>query len=352
MMERAMLTIDGSMGEGGGQVLRSSLALALLSSTPFRITNIRAGRSRPGLMRQHLMAVNAATVIGDAETSGSEVGATELIFRPKSIRGGTHTFAIGGAGSSTLVFQTILYPLLLGATSTSTITFEGGTHNPMAPPLDFLRRAFLPVLARMGGRVDIAFERYGFYPVGGGRWTASIHPAPSLGRLELLERGAVSACTATALVAQIPASVAMRELEALAALLGWDAAACRPTMIANSPGPGNALLAFVESENVTEVFTAFGERGVSAEDIAKKLAPEVTRYLTAGVPIGEHLADQLVLPMALGCGGVVRTVALTEHCRTQIDLARLFLDTQITVVAEADDVCRIEVRGVTPHPST
>jgi RNA 3'-terminal phosphate cyclase (ATP) len=338
-----MLTIDGSMGEGGGQVLRSSLAFSLRTSTPFRIANIRAGRTRPGLMRQHLVAVNAATRIGDAEVSGAELGSREVVFRPKSIRTGDHTFSTGGAGSTTLVFQTILYPLLLGTEGASTITLEGGTHNPMAPPFHFLERAFLPVLARMGGHVEVGFERYGFYPAGGGRWTATIRPAATLQRLELLERGEVRARTATALLAQIHPSVAMRELDTFARALEWDRAWCRPMMIEGSHGPGNALLATVESEHVTEVFTAFGERGVRAEALATSLAREVAGYLSAGVPVAEHLADQLLLPMALGCGGVFRTVHPSAHCRTQMDLARLFLGVETKTQEEANGAWRVEV---------
>jgi len=169
---------------------------------------------------------------------------------------------VGGAGSTTLVFQTILFPLMLGAKEPSVVTFEGGTHNPMAPPVPFLERAFLPVLDRMGGRVDVTFERYGFYPAGGGRWTATIYPAATLERLELLHRGEVRARSATALVAQIPPAVAVREIDTLSTALGWDRAWSRPHMIENSHGPGNALLATVESQHVTEVFTGFGERGV------------------------------------------------------------------------------------------
>lgn len=338
-----MLTIDGSMGEGGGQVLRSSLAFSLLASTPFRITNIRAGRARPGLMRQHLVAVGAAAQIGSAEVSGAEMGSTELVFHPKAIRAGDHTFSVGGAGSTTLVFQTILYPLMLGATAPSTITFEGGTHNPMAPPVHFLERAFLPVLARMGGRVEVRFDRYGFYPAGGGRWTATIHPTSTFEPLELLHRGDVHTRSATALVAQIPPSVAVRELETLSIALGWDRAWCRPTMIENAHGPGNALLAIVESEHVTEVFTGFGERGVRAESIAAAVAREVTRYLAAGVPVGEHLADQLLLPMVLGRGGAFRTVKPSAHCLTQIELAKLFLGVHAAVTDEGEGAWRVEV---------
>jgi len=335
-----MLTIDGSMGEGGGQVLRSSLAFSLLSGTPFRVTSIRAKRSRPGLMRQHLTAVNAATQIGDAEVSGAELGSTELVFRPKAVRAGDYTFAIGGAGSTTLVFQTILYPLMLGAKTASTVTFEGGTHNPMAPPVSFLERTFLPVLARMGGRVDVSFERYGFYPAGGGRWTATIHPASSL---ELLERGDVLTRSVTALVAQIPPSVGLRELDTLSVALGWDRALGRITMIKEAHGPGNALMATVESEHVTEVFTGFGERGVRAEAIAEKLAREVLLYLAANVPVGEHLADQLLPAMTLGHGGAFRTVRPTAHCRTQVALSKLFLGVDAAVKEETDTIWRVEV---------
>jgi len=340
-----MLTLDGSMGERGGQLLRSSLALSLLTSTPFRITNIRAGRARPGLMRQHLVAVNAATEIGEADVRGAEIRSTDVTFHPKAIRGGDYTFAIGSAGSTSLVFQTILFPLLLGGASSSTITFEGGTHNPMAPPFDFLKRTFLPLLARMGGHVESELIRYGFYPAGGGRWSATIHPARKLERLDLLDRGNVRATHATALVAQLPPSIAMRELDTLAHALGWDRAVCRPTMTQDSQGPGNALLATIESEHVTEVITGVGQRGVRSEAVAAAVAREVARYLKAGVPVGEHLADQLLLALALGAGGTFRTLKPSAHCQTQMELLRIFLGTSVTAVEEAEDVWRIEVPG-------
>jgi RNA 3'-terminal phosphate cyclase (ATP) len=354
-----MLVIDGSVGEGGGQILRSALALSLLTGTAFRIMNIRAGRSRPGLMRQHLMAVNAAAQVGDAETSGAEIGSKELVFSPKSlcdshehvprgyprgVRSGDYTFAIGGAGSTTLVFQTVLYPLLLGAKTSSTLKLEGGTHNPMAPPIDFLQHAFLPQLSRMGARVEIDFTRHGFYPAGGGAWSVAIQPLEKFSRLDLMERGEIRSRRASALVAQIPGSVAIRELDALAKQLDWDRDECRPLMIQNSHGPGNALVATVQSEHITEVFTAFGERGISAEKVAQNLADEVTRYLKSKVPVGEHLADQLLLPMALGEGGSFRTLKPTEHCRTQASLIQMFLGSSILMHEESADVWRVDVQ--------
>lgn len=340
-----MIVIDGSMGEGGGQVLRSSLALSLLTSTPLRMSKIRAGRARPGLMRQHLMAVHAAATISGAEVLGAELGSTELELRPGALRAGDYRFAIGGAGSTTLVLQTILLPLLLGTTEPSTVQLEGGTHNPMAPPFDYLERCFLPLLARMGARVDVSLERHGFYPAGGGAWTATVHPASRLARLELLERGEIRVRTASALCASISGSIGVRQVTALSAALGWERQHCLPRMVSGTRGPGNALIATVGSEHVTEQFTGFGERGVSSEQVAARVVEEIARYLAAGVPVGEHLADQLLLPMALGEGGCFRTLAPSLHCRTQLELLQQFLGTRATAVEESPDVWRIDVAG-------
>ena len=340
-----MLTIDGSMGEGGGQILRSALALSLVTSLPFCITNIRRGRAKPGLMRQHLAAVRGAAAIGSAEISGDALASTELVFRPSTVRGGAHAFATGGAGSTTLVFQTVLYPLLLATDEPSTLEFEGGTHNPMAPPFDFLEGAFLPQLARMGGHVPVVLERCGFFPAGGGAWSATITPVRSFSHLELLERGAIREMRARALVSRVPTSVAVRELDTLTTALGWDRASGRPTVIENGHGPGNVLVATVESEHVTEVFTGFGDRGVRAEAVATGVAVEARRYLASSVPVFEHLADQLLLPMALGEGGVFRTVRLTDHSTTHLVLLDMFLGTKSRVVEESADVVRVEVTG-------
>jgi RNA 3'-terminal phosphate cyclase (ATP) len=349
-----VIVIDGSMGEGGGQVLRSSLALSLVTSTPLRISKIRAGRARPGLMRQHLLAVQAAAAISDAEVSHAELGSTELSFQPRGVRAGDYRFAIGSAGSTTLVFQTILLPLLLCADAPSTLSFEGGTHNPLAPPFDFVESVYLPLLARMGAKVDVAIVSHGFYPAGGGEWTALVHPCAQLSRLDLLERGAIRALSARALCASLPGSVGVRQVDALVSALGWERKNCRPEQIARSRGPGNALLASVESDHVTELFAGFGERGVPAETVAERVAGEARRYLDAGVPVGEHLADQLLLPMALGAGGAFRTLPPSLHCTTQLDLLELFLGHRATATQEASDVWRVDVpsrRSDAPGPS-
>ncbi len=338
----AMLEIDGARGEGGGQVLRSSLALSLITGTPFRIVNIRAGRKRPGLMRQHLTAVQAAADVGGARVAGAEVGSRDLTFEPRTIRAGDYHFSVGTAGSATLVLQTV-FPALALAQGPSTMTVEGGTHNPMAPPFDFLARAFLPLIERMGPRCQAVLERPGFYPAGGGRFRASVEPAPAFGRLDLRERGEIRRRGATAVVAQLARSIAERELRQVRDRLGWDPSTLHIEHVVDAVGPGNVVTVEIESEHVTELFTGFGERGVSAERVGAEVADEARDYLAAGVPVGRHLADQLLLPMALGQGGVFRTVKPSGHTRTHVELLRTFLGTDIQVREAGERAWDVEV---------
>ena len=185
-----MLVIDGAMGEGGGQILRSALALSLCLNKPFRITNIRANRDKPGLRPQHLVAVQAAAKIADAKVDGATKSSQLLEFIPGSIKPGEYSFDIGTAGSTTLVLQTIL-PALLTAAQPSTIQLHGGTHNPLAPPFDFFQQAFVPLLNRMGPRIKTHLQRPGFYPVGGGIVAVTIEPVAKLQPLKIVERGAL-----------------------------------------------------------------------------------------------------------------------------------------------------------------
>ncbi len=339
-----MLTLDGSTGEGGGQILRTSLALSMVTGQPFRVFSIRARRARPGLMRQHLCAVRAAAEVSGATLSGDEIGSKELVFTPSAPRAGTYHFAIGSAGSATLVLQTVL-PALLLTKGHSTVVLEGGTHNPMAPPWDFLDRSFFPMLRRLGAKITGELTSYGFYPAGGGRVEVSIEGGADLGELVLPERGSLVKTQLRGLVSQISGAVAVREVESFLAEVPWERSCGRPEVIRNSPGPGNALVADLECEHVTEVFTAFGERGVPAESVGQRLANEVKRYLNAGVPVGEHLADQLLLPMSLGKGGTFRTLAPSDHTRTQAEVIRAFLGTEIRFRSAAEDDVLVEVPG-------
>lgn len=337
-----MLTIDGSQGEGGGQMLRTSLALSMVTGAPFRMANIRARRSKPGLMRQHLTALQAATAVSNADVSGAAVGSTEITFRPGKVRGGDYSFSVGTAGSATLVLQTIL-PALLLADARSTLALEGGTHNPMSPPFDFLVRAFLPLIGRMGPRVEAVLERPGFYPAGGGRFRVTVEPTTSLQPIELLARGELRARRASAVVASLPRAIAERELRVIEERLGWDRACLQSKVIPNAQGPGNVVIIELESEHVTEVFTSFGERGVSAEKVARSAAAEAADYLHSGVPIGPHLADQLLLPLALAGGGAFRTMEPSLHARTQADVIRMFLGTAVAMDLADDGAWHVAV---------
>ena len=328
-----MVTIDGSYGEGGGQILRTSLALSLVTGKSFSIHNIRAGRKKPGLMRQHLTAVNAAAEIGQAAIVGNRIGSPAFAFEPGRIKPGNYHFAIGSAGSCTLVFQTIL-PALLIVGEPSEIILEGGTHNPFAPPFDFLDKAFLPVINRMGPQVDAVLEKPGFYPAGGGRFRVSINPA-GLNRLDLLERGNIVNKTARASVANLSVNIANRELKVVRQYLKWDRERLKAVEVENSQGPGNILTVEIESKNITEVFTGFGERSVSAETVAKRAVKSVQEYLAINVPVGRYLADQLMIPMALAGGGKFRTLSPTKHTTTNAEIIKKFLDVEV-IIKECD----------------
>ena len=242
-----MIDLDGSQGEGGGQILRTSLTLSMITGTPFRVTNIRANRAKPGLMRQHLVAVQAAAAICGGEVSRAEVGSQSLEFRPGRIKPGSYNLPIGTAGSSTLVLQTLI-PALLYADKPSTVLVSGGTHNPMAPPVQFLQRAYGRVLDLMGAKVDIQLRRYGFYPAGGGEVIATIEPCTQLRQIELLERGKLRKAYAEAVVAGLRAAIAERELLLIAERLGWTGEQLRVIELPRDQGPGNAVLATLDHD--------------------------------------------------------------------------------------------------------
>jgi len=338
------IEIDGSQGEGGGQILRSALTLSLVTGRPFRLHRIRARRVKPGLLRQHLTAVRAATTIGAAEVTGDELGSTELVFTPGSVSHGEYTFAVGSAGSVTLVLQTVLWPLLL-APGRSRLTFEGGTHNPMAPPFEFIAEVFLPLLRRMGAKVDATLVRHGFYPAGGGSFHVDIEGGHPLGPLEIFTRGAVVRRKARALLAHLPKSIGDREIRVVRNELGLEREEVRVVDV-DSAGPGNALMVWIEAENCTELFCAFGERRVSAEQVAARLVAEVRAHLEADAPVGPHLADQLLIPLALVGRGGYQSYALTGHTLTNMEILSRFLPVKFTVTDEGGGRSRVEA-----HPA-
>lgn len=323
-----MLKIDGSFGEGGGQIVRSALALAIVTGKPVRIEKIRAGRKKSGLLRQHLTAVRAASEICGARVEGDEIGSNALSFTPGPVAAGEYYFAIGTAGSTTLVLQTILIPLLMADTA-SRVTLEGGTHNPLAPPFEFLAKAYLPLVNRMGPKVTAQLRRHGFFPAGGGCIVVDIEPTGAMRGIELTERGPAKRRKARALVAHLPRQVGEREARVVCERLGWSEAECEVSQTNGSSGPGNVVMIELAYENVTEVFTGFGEAGRAAETVATEAVEECRRYLNASAPAGEHLTDQLLLPLAVAGNGAFVSTGLTPHALTHIELIRQFLNVEI-----------------------
>ncbi len=324
-----MIEIDGSMGEGGGQILRSALGLSMVTGKPFRVEKIRANREKPGLMRQHLTAVNAAAAVCGATVDGAAIGASELTFTPAKVKPGEYHFATGSAGSTTLVLQTIL-PALLAAREPSTVTLEGGTHNPYAPPLDFLTKSFLPLVNRLGPNVTITPDRFGFYPTGGGRFTVRIEPPKKWSTITLDDRGRTIQRCCEVVIAKLPRLIADRELAVVRAGTGWDDEDCYTILeLPEDQGPGNVVMIDVVHEHVTNVFTGFGVRGVRAEAVADGVTEEAVKFIAADVPVGEHLADQLMIPFAVAGGGSFVTMPLTPHATTNMEVIQMFLDLPI-----------------------
>lgn len=329
---RLPVDIDGSSGEGGGQILRTSLALAIITGRKLRMKRIRAGRKRPGLQRQHIACVEAAVQLCGAQTTPLEVGASELTFTPGTEWPEEIRVDIGTAGSTTLVLQTILVPALTAKHPIRAV-ITGGTHNPLAPPFEFLDRVFLPPLRKMGADVTLTLEKYGFMPAGGGRIVVEIKPS-KLKPIQLVEAGKIVARRATAIIASLPRHVGEREIACAQERLDQP-----KTEILEFPkdGPHNVFMAEVELESgARELVTSHGRKGYPAEDVADDALDELEDYLEAGVPVGEHLADQLLLPMAVAGGGKFRTIApLSQHAMTNIDTIRAFLDVPIRVEPDA-----------------
>lgn len=350
MAAAEIIPIDGSQGEGGGQILRTSAGLSAVSGKSIRIERIRAGREKPGLMRQHLTAMKAAAEICDAKMIGAELGSQTLQFHPGKVRPGFYELRVGTAGSATLVLQTIL-PALIQADAPSEIVIEGGTHNQWAPPFDYLERAFLPLLNRMGPTVEAKLQRHGFFPAGGGRIHVSIQPAGTLTGFMILERGAAVSKSARVLISNLPRNIAEREAERLVCRLGLQ-----PEEVAIDPvtatGPGNIVFAELAYEHVTELATGFGRVGTSAEHVAEETVQQIREYLKSSAPVGEYLADQILLPLAMSAaqpstvhakrGGSFRTHRLSRHTTTHIDILQTLLPVKIEVTEmDADRVVTV-----------
>ncbi len=343
-MSEAPLELDGSFGEGGGQLLRSALALSLVTGRPFLMTRIRARRRRPGLARQHLAAVRAAATLGAARVTGASLGSQRLCFEPTGLNGGEHRFEIGSAGSAILVLHTLL-PALLHAPRAARITVVGGTHNPQAPPFEHFAEAFLPLLQRMGAHAQATLERPGYHPRGGGVVHLETRPGP-LAPLVLGARHGPVQLSAEARVAGLPEHIARRELATLAQHLRLPPSALRLRQEPAAWGPGNVCLVRARSPQVTEVFSAFVPRGLPAGAVATAAATATRRYLDSRAAVGTHLADQLMLPLALAGGGRLLVPPPDGHVLANRYVIEAFLPAiRIRLQAQGPQCWRLEVES-------
>lgn len=323
-----MITLNGQ--NGGGQILRTALSLSMITGKAFHIKNIRGLRKKPGLMRQHLTCVLAASEISNASTDGAELGSTELLFNPQKITAGEYHFKIGTAGSTSLLAQTMI-PALFHADTESTITLEGGTHNPLAPSASFLEHIFFPQLKRMGVEINMKLHQHGFVPAGGGRVELTITPKNKLLPLHLIERGGELSRQILCHVAHLDEGIAEREIKTLTEHLAWDQNCSKTINADDASCSGNCLSAIIHYDNISECVTTYGAYGKSSERIAKTVAKSMNNYIKSDAVVGHHLADQLLLPMALAGSSSLITTKPSNHILTNINTIQSFLDVSIEV---------------------
>lgn len=342
-MKDVVLKIDGSHGEGGGQILRSALTLSMLTGQAIEINQIRAGRSRPGLMRQHLTAVRASAEISNAQMQGDALKSQSLHFVPGEIKGGDYHFEVGTAGSTMLVLQTILLALA-HADETSRVVIEGGTHAMMAPPFDFISRVYLPMLGTLGVKATATLERYGFYPAGGGRVVVEVQPVHKLThRLEWLSQPTPVKRTLTIVNAHLPSHVVTRETETFLELSGWPPESVDTRVNVEASCPGNVIMAELEFESHRELFTEIGQPGRPAEVVAGRCAASLEAFLSSGAAVDEYFCDQLLLPLSLAAGGHFTARCFSKHSQTQAWLIPQFLDVDIEVTPRDDESVEVRV---------
>ncbi len=322
--------VDGSQGEGGGQILRTSLALACITGKTLHIENIRSARRNPGLARQHVSCVHAARQICEGRCEGAAMGSQVLHFQPGPLRSGDYSFDIGSAGSASLVVQTVL-PALFLAGGPSTVTVTGGTHNPWAPPFDFLSETFLPAIAGAGFEARCEMRKHGFFPAGGGKITLHIQPwKGDVGRtINLCEPSGQGQIHARIYTAELPGHIAERQ-QKLLLHSGLNIKHIEHIEVTDSDGPGNCLMLKFCGERTT-VFTAFGQRGKPSEKVVGEVVGLAEGFIESGAAVDRFLADQLLLYMAISKAGSYTTNDLSTHLKTNIETIKKFLPVHFAI---------------------
>ncbi len=325
-----MIAIDGSRGEGGGQILRSALALSILTGKPFRLDNIRANRAKPGLAAQHLACVRAASEICGAIYKGGRLGSTSLHFEPNECKAGNYRFEIRTAGATALVLHTVFLPLALLGKVESRVTITGGTHNTNAPSFDFLQTTWIGYLRKLGFELEVELIRSGFYPRGGGEIRARISPLSKVRELHLTTRGELTTAGGFGRVADLPESIAKTISRRIATKLKSAGIESHIPMESTENGPGAIAGITFRQAPVATTFIAHGEKGKPSEKVADEAVEEALAYRDSGCPVDPHSADQLLLPLAFAPGrSEYRVSEVTTHLRTNIDTVKEFLNREI-----------------------
>lgn len=327
-----MIEIDGSEGEGGGQVLRSALTLSLLTRQPFRITAIRGRRKKPGLRAQHMAAVRAAREVGQARVDGCQPGSQELTFEPAGLYPGDYHIEIGTAGSSSLVLQTILLPLM-HARDPSSVVIVGGTHVPWSPTFDYIQQVWIPAIKNLGYQAEIKLKQAGYFPKGGGRIETWVQPVGDRKAVEILERGPLTRVSGTSLSSNLPDHVAQRQRDQMVKRLDHlDLPAEIEIKRVPSPGVGSAVLVAGSDGAARFGFSALGAKGKPAERVADEALDQLLSFLNTNASVDRYLADQLLIPLALASGRsrlVIETG--TTHFTTNAEIIGKFLDVDISI---------------------
>ncbi len=341
-----MIEIDGSYGEAGGQILRTALALSCLFEKPFRIFNIRKGRSKQGLMPQHLACVRALALISGASVRGDAVASTEFIFVPGKTRPGTYEFDIGTAGSTSLLLQAVL-PALIFARRKSSITLKGGTHVPFSPPFHFISQVFIPTLRGLGINLEVSAESFGFYPKGGGRIRVEVFPSGPVRPLNLSLRGDIKKIDGISGVVNLPLSIAERQRSAVLEALSLQRIHAEITLLSGeSFGQGTFVFLRTEAADCMAGFSALGERGKRAEAVGKEAAEQLINYYYSGACLDHHLADQIVLYLALaGAPSSFTASCITDHIITNLWAIEKFTGLKHRVEGEKGKAGRITVNA-------
>ncbi|MBI5408254.1 MAG: RNA 3'-phosphate cyclase [Nitrospirae bacterium] len=338
------IEIDGSFGEGGGQILRTALSLSCITGNTLRLFNIRKARKKPGLMPQHLTCVNAISEICRAEVAGNEAGSAELTFTPGRIKSGDYFFDIKTAGSSSLVFQTLLPPLLW-ADKPSRITIKGGTHVPFSPPYNYIAEVFIPMLNRIGIKVEPSIIKYGFYPKGGGEVSFKIHPAGEIKGINLVSRGRLLSIKGLSAVSNLPGHIAERQkISAIQNLSPLPA----EIDILEAPSVGQGTFVFLkgEYENVLSGFSSLGERGKRAEEVGKEAAYLFKDFHNTSACLDHNLADQLVIYLSLAKeGSAFTTSCITRHLITNLWVIERFLKIRYEMEGDLNSEGKIALRS-------